>query len=870
VLADGATLSLEIDNAAALATADIDATNYTLEYSGPSDDIGDAEFIDGATVTELIIDVGANTITNTLVTGGAEREVNDFTIASGTFDLDGIDFNVSGDLTMAGDDLVNGAVDDVNLTFVGGDDQAWMLDGEFDAVTPGIDIELAKEGTSLVTLSGGDVDLIGATGDTDHQTLVLSGGILETSGNAEIFLYQDNTTQGFVRDVDDEAGEISHVAGNVTKFLELGDPFDTDRDTRYEFPTGSPDGDYRPYVLIFRETIGSNTFITVNHEDVSPGGTLGLPLQDDGGELIGTYPDYFWLVDATTSLGQAQSVDIELTATEINRPFTDAADLRIIRRFDGDASNNQWSIQGDAADYDNIIEVDDGDTTAVVRVINSTGGIVTQGARFTLGLPTSAPIFASDTPDTLIVNEGDVLTDTLSASADIGETVTFSLDGAPDFVTIDADTGVLTVAPGDTDAGSYTFNVVADDGTDTSTAQITVIVTDIFSITPAQADTAIALGQTLTIDFDAEGANEGDPITFGIEPDTTAGAAIDAETGVFTFTPAIEQGGMTFSFTAFATNGTDTSSVSFDVTIGSDLVYGDVNNDGGLTLGDVSLVLSAVIGDTTLSAGASLVADVSGASGVSAYDAALMLQCIANEGPTVEDTSVCGFPVAGSGKAGAVASSEIAWGDLEGENGTVNLPLVLSGTVRNVYSIDLTANVDLAAAKLTNVKANLPDGWQLAWSTDDKAGTIRVVALGATPISYEGEVARLVFQLDDESAINMTGEAFVNENAAIQLGDVNVVEVPTEFALGDNYPNPFNPTTTFTYSLPEASHVTIQVYDVSGRLVQTLVDAQKDAGRYDVKWNGQNNAGSMVASGLYLYRIEASSFTQVKTMMLVK
>jgi flagellar hook assembly protein FlgD len=169
------------------------------------------------------------------------------------------------------------------------------------------------------------------------------------------------------------------------------------------------------------------------------------------------------------------------------------------------------------------------------------------------------------------------------------------------------------------------------------------------------------------------------------------------------------------------------------------------------------------------------------------------------------------------------------------------------------------------------VKANLPDGWQLAWSADDKTGTIRVVALGSTPISYEGEIARLVFQLNDETAaISMTGEAFVNENAVTQLGDVNVVEVPTEFALGDNYPNPFNPTTTFTYSLPEASHVTIHVYDVTGRLVQTLVDGQKDAGRYDVKWDGQNSAGSLVASGLYLYRIEASTFTQVKTMMLVK
>src|SRR5690606_19972244 len=107
-----------------------------------------------------------------------------------------------------------------------------------------------------------------------------------------------------------------------------------------------------------------------------------------------------------------------------------------------------------------------------------------------------------------------------------------------------------------------------------ATAELTVIVTDIFNIAPAQGDTVIALGQTLTINFEAQGVNPEDPVTFGVDPDTTANVAIDAETGVFTFSPAFEQGGMTFSFTVFATNEVDSSSVSFDVTVGSELTYG--------------------------------------------------------------------------------------------------------------------------------------------------------------------------------------------------------------------------------------------------------------------------------------------------------
>ncbi len=474
VLGDGATLSLEIDNTTALAAADIDATNYTLEYAGGDDEISDVEFVDGATVTALIIDVGAgNTITNTVDGDGAERTVNDFTIESGEFELDEIDFNVAGNLTMAGDDIVNAGPEVAMLSFVGDTDQNWTLEDDF-AAAPLIGIELDKENATLVTLSGGDVDL---RDDNDPRTLFLSGGILETMGDAQIFLYQDNATQGFERDIDEDAGEVSHVAGNVTKFLEQGDPFEAGRSARFEFPTGSPDGDYRPYVLTFREDVVTNTFITVNHEDVNPGGTLGLPVADDEGTVIGDYPDYYWLVDASTSLGQAQSFDVELTATEIGIPFTDDDDLRIIRRIDGDATTNQWSIQGSAANYDNFMQVESGDTTAVVRVTSSTGGIVTQGARFTLGLSSRAPVFAENTPDTLEVEEGEILTETIEADAQaVGRTIAYSLDGAPDFVSIDAETGVLTAEPLSADVGDHTFDIIADDGTDSSTFQMTIIV----------------------------------------------------------------------------------------------------------------------------------------------------------------------------------------------------------------------------------------------------------------------------------------------------------------------------------------------------------------------------------------------------------
>ena len=89
--------------------------------------------------------------------------------------------------------------------------------------------------------------------------------------------------------------------------------------------------------------------------------------------------------------------------------------------------------------------------------------------------------------------------------------------------------------------------------------------------------------------------------------------------------------------------------------------------------------------------------------------------------------------------------------------------------------------------------------------------------------------------------------------------------LPQSFDLAQNYPNPFNPITTLHYELPEAAQVRLVVYDVLGRQVATLVDEQKEAGRYDVQFDA-----SRLSSGTYFYRIEAGSFQAVKQMILLK
>lgn len=94
--------------------------------------------------------------------------------------------------------------------------------------------------------------------------------------------------------------------------------------------------------------------------------------------------------------------------------------------------------------------------------------------------------------------------------------------------------------------------------------------------------------------------------------------------------------------------------------------------------------------------------------------------------------------------------------------------------------------------------------------------------------------------------------------------------VPDAFALRQNYPNPFNPTTTIRFDLPVASFVSLKLYDLLGQEVRTLVNGDRTAGFHTVSWDGRNELGSAVPSGIYLYRIVTSNFVQTQRMTLIR
>lgn len=106
---------------------------------------------------------------------------------------------------------------------------------------------------------------------------------------------------------------------------------------------------------------------------------------------------------------------------------------------------------------------------------------------------------------------------------------------------------------------------------------------------------------------------------------------------------------------------------------------------------------------------------------------------------------------------------------------------------------------------------------------------------------------------------------FQTVNPIITGVEGTATELPKEFQLYQNYPNPFNPVTSIKFDIPKSSFVKIRIYDVLGKQVADLVNMDMQAGRYEVNWDGTENA-----SGIYFYKIETKDFTKVMKMVLIK
>ena len=100
--------------------------------------------------------------------------------------------------------------------------------------------------------------------------------------------------------------------------------------------------------------------------------------------------------------------------------------------------------------------------------------------------------------------------------------------------------------------------------------------------------------------------------------------------------------------------------------------------------------------------------------------------------------------------------------------------------------------------------------------------------------------------------------------------DLTEAPLPMDFELVQNFPNPFNPTTTIKFALPEASQVTLRIINIRGKLVRTLASGGFEAGYHQFLWDATNDFGVKVSSGMYFYQLQSNDFHEVRKMLLLK
>jgi len=283
---------------------------------------------------------------------------------------------------------------------------------------------------------------------------------------------------------------------------------------------------------------------------------------------------------------------------------------------------------------------------------------------------------------------------------------------------------------------------------------------------------------------------------------------------------------------------------------------GDVDGDGGVSPNDASLTLRAFLELESLTPVERRAADYNEDDEVTPFDAALILQDFLGKGAAATQ------PLAASDVSGSIRLGEL---NVEGETATV--PVVLSEGASGVRSVALDMSFDPSAATVTKVDSRVPSGWMADHNVRED-GTL-VIGFAGTSDLPSGTVAQIQLSLSG-SASDVQPEGTYRLNASKETSFSAGHAAPSGFALRANYPNPFRTSTTIPYQLSEPAEVEIAIYDVLGRRIETLVSKAKDAGRYRVTWDGRDEAGGPVASGIYFYRIEAGGFTASRKMIVVR
>ena len=157
------------------------------------------------------------------------------------------------------------------------------------------------------------------------------------------------------------------------------------------------------------------------------------------------------------------------------------------------------------------------------------------------------------------------------------------------------------------------------------------------------------------------------------------------------------------------------------------------------------------------------------------------------------------------------------------------------------------------------------------------------IEISYDPFQHSDPNKLFVFQKNGASWKRLESQVLLKQNKVVayvnQLGTFRIDEDPSyngrstvikDFSLKQNYPNPFNPSTTIEYEVPQDGHVSLVIYNLLGQRVRTLYDAFRSAGQYRITWDGRNDQGREVTTGIYFYRLQTENQIQTKKMLFIK
>ncbi len=332
--------------------------------------------------------------------------------------------------------------------------------------------------------------------------------------------------------------------------------------------------------------------------------------------------------------------------------------------------------------------------------------------------------------------------------------------------------------------------------------------------------------------------------------------------------------------------------VNFNPWLGSGAsnpIMGDVSLNGLVQAYDASLILKYVVnphGTDSLNAIQQKVADVSGNGTITAYDASLILQYSVG--------LITFFPAelspSNAQPANIKTNQYLALQKVSG----VKLD-VLGGTAN--YGDKLTVPIKLSnASGIVSLQINLKylpsmmsfnnaslgtgySGYSLNYYADQKTGNLDIAFAGTKPMVNDGTVLILTFDISKDLKgivnTNLDVTKFLgNEtdfSSSVSSASIELFGKPTAYQLYQNYPNPFNPSTIISFEVPnDNSPVNLIIYNIQGQEVKTLINSIRNAGRYSIKWDGTDNHGEKVSSGIYFCRLLSNKFVGIKKMILLK